>query len=113
MAEAPDIATAWSWLLERRPGTRGAMNDSLLTVAEAAHAEPRLRELYPFPTHGTLHFLLVAPPPWPESDGEQLPFIVCGDPPYKVYMSGYASLLGEAETPAEAATLVANNLPPK
>lgn len=113
MAEAPDIATAWRWLLERRPGTRGAMHESLLTVVEAAHAEPRLRGLYPFPTHGTLHFLLVAPPPWPASDGAQLPFIVWSGPPYKVYLPGHADLLGEAGTPAEAAALVVNHLPPE
>ncbi|WP_256362755.1 DUF6193 family natural product biosynthesis protein [Streptomyces sp. TRM70350] len=87
MAEAPDIPTAWRWLLERRPGTRGAAHDSLLAVVEASHAEPRLRGLYPFPTHGTLHFLRSAPR-WP--------------------VSGQGGAL-----PAEAARLVVSNLPPE
>jgi hypothetical protein len=107
MSEAPDITTAWQQLLEGTPGTR--QGDPL--VVEAAHAQPRLRALYPFSTHGTLHFLLVAPPPWPESDGDQLPFIVCGGPPYKIYTPGYGELLGETATPGEAAALLVDHLP--
>ncbi|MEU2511544.1 DUF6193 family natural product biosynthesis protein [Streptomyces syringium] len=110
MAEAPDVATAWCWLLERRPGTRGAMHDSLPAVVEAAHAEPRLRGLYPFPTHGTLHFLRSAPP-WLEPGHDDLPFILYDGPPYKVYSSGYADLLGQVATPAEAAALAVRHLP--
>ncbi|MET7575303.1 DUF6193 family natural product biosynthesis protein [Streptomyces sp. NPDC005492] len=111
MPEAPDVETAWSWLLERKPGTRGATHDSLLIVVEAAHAEPCLRSLYPFPTHGTLHFLRSAPP-WADLNYDDLPFIVCGGPPYRVYSSGYVGLLGKTETPAEAAALVVSHLPP-
>ncbi|MEU4066184.1 DUF6193 family natural product biosynthesis protein [Streptomyces wedmorensis] len=109
MPEAPDVPTAWSWLLERKPGTRGATQDSLLAVVEAAHAEPRLRRLYPFPTHGTLRFLRSAPP-WAELNHDDLPFILYGGPPYKIYTSGYADLLGEAGTPKEAAALVVRHL---
>ncbi|MFI2511645.1 DUF6193 family natural product biosynthesis protein [Streptomyces sp. NPDC018972] len=110
MSEAPDVATAWRWLLERRPSTRGAAHDSLTAVVEAAHAEPRLRGLYPFPTHGTLHFLRSAPP-WLEPGHDDLPFILYGGPPYKVYSSGYTDLLGEVATPSEAAALAARHLP--
>ncbi|GAB2744457.1 DUF6193 family natural product biosynthesis protein [Streptomyces bullii] len=112
MSEAPDIATAWRWLLERRSGTRGATQESLPVVVEAAHAEPRLRGLYPFPSHGALHFLRSAPP-CHESDHDDVPFIVYGGPPYQVYAAGYAALLGEVATPAEAAALVVSNLPPR
>ncbi|MEV6539155.1 DUF6193 family natural product biosynthesis protein [Streptomyces sp. NPDC051665] len=111
MTEAPDIATAWSWLLERRPGTRGAMQDSLHPLVEAAYAEARLRGLYPFPTHGTLRFLRAAPP-WTEPNRDDLPFILCGEPPYKVYTSDYADLLGQSDTPAGAVALVVDQLPP-
>ncbi|UUU36382.1 DUF6193 family natural product biosynthesis protein [Streptomyces sp. CA-210063] len=110
MSEAPDIATAWHWLLERRPGTRGATHDALPVVVEAAYAEPSLRALYPFPTHGTLHFLRSAPP-WPDSDHDEAPFILYGGPPYQVYSSRYTDLLGECATPAEAAALVVSHLP--
>ncbi|MFD4878064.1 DUF6193 family natural product biosynthesis protein [Streptomyces sp. NPDC058420] len=110
MSEAPDIATAWTWLLAREPGTRGATHDALVPVAEAAYAEPRLRRLYPFPTHGTLHFLHAAPP-WTEPHHDGLPFILYGGPPYKVYTSGYGVLLGETDTPAAAAALVLSQVP--
>lgn len=78
-------------------------------VVEAAHAQPQLRRLYPFPSHGTLHFHRAASP-WQESDHD-VPFIVCGGPPYTVYVSGYSTLLGEAATPEEAAALVVAHLP--
>jgi hypothetical protein len=80
-------------------------------VIEAAYAQSRLPDLFPFPTHGTLHLLRAAPPPWPESDRDRLPFIVCGEPPYKIYTPGYGDLLGEAATPAEAAELLVAHLP--
>lgn len=110
MSEAPDVATAWSWLLERKPGTRGAAHASLTVVVEAAYAEPCLRRLYPFPTHGALHFLRGAPP-WCEPGDEDLPFILYGGPPYQVYSSGYADLLGEVATPEAAAALAVSHLP--
>ncbi|MEV0485325.1 DUF6193 family natural product biosynthesis protein [Streptomyces sp. NPDC050508] len=110
MPESPDIAAVWSILLERRPGTRGATQEDLLPVVEAAYAEPRLRALYPFPTHGTLRFLR-GTPPWREPNHDDLPFILYGGPPYEVYTSGYGELLGEAGTPAEAAALVVSHLP--
>ncbi|MET8703792.1 DUF6193 family natural product biosynthesis protein [Kitasatospora sp. NPDC004723] len=106
MPEAPDTPTAWRQLLECTPGTR--QGDPL--VVEAAHAQPRLRSLYPWPSHGTLKFLRSAPS-WDRSDPDDLPFIVCGGPPYKVYSTGYATLLGEADTPEEAAALVVAHLP--
>ncbi|RZB13551.1 hypothetical protein StrepF001_43550 [Streptomyces sp. F001] len=43
---------------------------------------------------------------------DDLPFILYGGPPYNVYSSGYADLLGEVATPAEAAALVVRHLPP-
>ncbi|SDN46643.1 DUF6193 family natural product biosynthesis protein [Actinacidiphila guanduensis] len=107
MPEAPDIETAWLQLLEGTPGTR--QGDPL--VVEAAYAQSRLRALFPFPTHGTLHFLCAAPPPWPGSDRDRLPFIVCGEQPYKIYTPDYGELLGEAATPEEAAALLVAHLP--
>ncbi|MFI0986382.1 hypothetical protein [Streptomyces exfoliatus] len=51
-----------------------------------------MRGLYPFPTHGTRHFLRSVPP-WSGSDPDDVPFIVYGGPPYQVYTAGYAALL--------------------
>ncbi|MEV0560809.1 DUF6193 family natural product biosynthesis protein [Dactylosporangium sp. NPDC050588] len=104
--EAPDIETAWRYLLERTPGTR--QGDEL--IIRAASAQPRLRALYPFPTHGTLKFLSDGPPWSPDSD--QLPFLVCGLETYQVYASGYAVLLGETTSPEQAAALLVAHLPP-
>ena len=106
MSEAPDAPTAWRYLLERTPGTRQGEP----VVAEAAHAQPRLRRLYPWPSHGTLKFRRSAPS-WDHRAPDDLPFIVCSGPPYKVYSTGYATFLGEADTPAEAAVLVVAHLP--
>ncbi|MFG3699519.1 DUF6193 family natural product biosynthesis protein [Micromonospora sp. NPDC047620] len=106
MPEAPDIPTAWRQLREKTPHSR--QGDPL--VIEAAYAQPRLRALYPFPTHGTLKFLRTAPP-WQPDERELLPFIVCGEPPYRVYAAGYRELLGTAATPEDAAALVVTHLP--
>ncbi|MFE7115266.1 DUF6193 family natural product biosynthesis protein [Streptomyces sp. NPDC057654] len=105
MPEAPDIPTAWRQLLERTPGTR--QGDPL--VIEAAYAQPELRSLYPWPSHGILKFLRSAPSS--AGNDDNLPFIVCGKPPYTVYTSGYTTLLGEVATPEEAAALVVAHLP--
>ncbi|OZV80188.1 hypothetical protein CA850_15955 [Micromonospora echinospora] len=106
MPEAPDITTAWRYLREKTPNTR--QGDPL--VVNAAYAQPRLRALFPFPTHGTLRFLRTAPPRQSE-EIDSLPFIVCGEPPYQVYAAGYSELLGTAATPEEAAALVVAHLP--
>lgn len=110
MAEAPDIPTAWRCLLEQTPGARHGN----LSVAQAAYGQPRLCSLFPFPTHGTLRFLMSVPPPWPAERGDpDLPFIVESGPPFRVYAPGYRQLLGEEATPEAAAALVVANLPPR
>lgn len=110
MSEAPDAATAWQWLLERRPHTRSWTHDELVPVARAAYAEPRLRELYPFPSHGGLHFLRTVP--WETRPGEHLPHVLYGPPPYKVYGADF-TVLGETATAEEAVALVVRHLPPE
>ncbi|MFB6873203.1 DUF6193 family natural product biosynthesis protein [Streptomyces sp. NPDC056323] len=109
MPEAPDVETAWTWLLERRPMTRGCFDDSLPPIAAAAYAEPVLRTLFPFHTHGTLKFIRDAPP-WPEPPTDDLPFVVLGEPPYRVYTAGYATL-GEVATAEDAISLLVAHLP--
>ncbi|WP_406440681.1 DUF6193 family natural product biosynthesis protein [Streptomyces sp. NBC_00631] len=110
MPEAPDAATAWQWLLERRPHTRSWTVDELAEIAHAAHAEPLLRALYPFPSHGGLHFLNGLP--GEVRPAERLPHVLYGPPPYKVYSSDFTEL-GEVATAEEAVALLARQLPPE
>ncbi|MFF2701993.1 DUF6193 family natural product biosynthesis protein [Streptomyces cyaneofuscatus] len=108
--EAPDVEPAWTWLLERRPLTRGCFDDTLPPIAAAAYENPVLRGLFPFHTHGTLKFLRDAPL-WHETAIDDLPYVVLGDPPYSVHTAGDAKRLGEAATAEEAISLVVAHLP--
>ncbi|GHB25547.1 hypothetical protein GCM10010346_56500 [Streptomyces chryseus] len=90
--------------------TRGSFDDALPPVAAAAYAEPALRGLFPFHTHGTLKFLRSAPP-WCGPPVDDLPYIVLGEPPYSVYTAGRTSL-GEVATAEDAVALVVAHLPP-
>ncbi|MEV0272284.1 DUF6193 family natural product biosynthesis protein [Hamadaea sp. NPDC050747] len=108
MSEARDVETAWRWLLERRPHTRGAHEDALVPIAEAAYRHPMLARLYPFPTRGTLRFLRT-PSPW--HDADDLPIVGYAGPPYTVYAGSYASIVGTASNADEAVTLIVAHLP--
>ncbi|MFG2141521.1 DUF6193 family natural product biosynthesis protein [Streptomyces sp. NPDC048650] len=96
------VEKAWRLLLERHPDARRGAPE----VIEAASAEPRLRRLFPFLSHGCLTVHRNTDFPW----SNDLPFIACTTP-YKVYATGYAELLGETGTPQEAAALVVAHLP--
>ena len=76
-------------------------------VIEAAYAEPRLRVLFPFPSHGALSFHRNTRFPW----SGDLPFIASGLQSYTVYGPRYSGVLGEVLTPQEAAALVVAHLP--
>lgn len=90
--------------------TRGCFDVTLPPVAAAAYAEPVLRTLFPFHTHGTLKFIRDAPP-WYEPPIDDLPFVVLGEPPYSVYTAGHAIRLGEVATAEDAISLVVAHLP--
>ncbi|WP_258047492.1 DUF6193 family natural product biosynthesis protein [Streptomyces sp. SM13] len=78
-------------------------------VIEAAHTEPRLRALFPFPIHGSLTFHRNTEFPW----SNDLPFIVGDVQACTVYAPLHAPkrVLGESLTPLEAAALVVAHLP--
>ncbi|CAM5418928.1 putative protein OS=Streptomyces aurantiogriseus OX=66870 GN=GCM10010251_36900 PE=4 SV=1 [Streptomyces aurantiogriseus] len=100
--EGHAVATAWKLMRERDPGVRLA--DPELT--EAAYAEPRLRQLFPFPSHGWLHFSRATRDPFTND----LPMIGPLEHGWRVYAPD-ASTLGDVRTAAEAAALAAAHLP--
>jgi hypothetical protein len=99
------VETAWRLTLERHPGIR--LGDP--EVAEAAYAEPRLRALFPHPTHGLLRF----------ARNTRWPFVYApvsiGAAPgmhgWRVYDGYYADVLDDHLTPREAAVVAAAGLP--
>ncbi|MFC9227409.1 DUF6193 family natural product biosynthesis protein [Streptomyces decoyicus] len=97
------VEAIWHQLLEHHPEARRGGSPGAI---EAAAAEPRLRQMFPFLSHGCLTFHRNTEYPW----SNDLPFIACTTP-YTVYAIGYAKLLGETETPQEAAALVVAHLP--
>ncbi|GLX41179.1 hypothetical protein Sros01_72520 [Streptomyces roseochromogenus] len=104
MAEETVVEKTWRLMLEGHPTARRGDPE----VMEAAHAEPRLRALFPFPSHGCLTFHRNTEFPW----SNDLPFIASGQQSYTVYAPQYSGILGEVPTPQEAAALVVAHLPP-
>ncbi|MFG2863601.1 DUF6193 family natural product biosynthesis protein [Streptomyces sioyaensis] len=70
------VETTWRQLLEHHPDARRGGSPGAI---EAASAEPRLRQLFPFLSHGCLTFHRNTDYPW----SNDLPFIACTTP-YKV-----------------------------
>ncbi|MFB8206336.1 DUF6193 family natural product biosynthesis protein [Streptomyces sp. NPDC056010] len=105
MAEETVVEQTWRGMLEGLPGARRGN----LAVTEAAYAEPRLRALFPFPSHGVLTFHRNTQFPW----NNDLPFIAGNAQACIVYAPLRASerVLGESLTPREAAALVVAHLP--
>ncbi|MFI6148610.1 DUF6193 family natural product biosynthesis protein [Streptomyces sp. NPDC051109] len=97
------VEKTWRMLLERHPEARRGDPE----VIEAASAEPRLRRLFPFPSHGSLSFHRNTDFPW----SNDLPRIAGEAGAYLVYGADHAELLGMVATPQEAAALVVAHLP--
>jgi hypothetical protein len=106
MSDSSIIADTWRAILNGAPGARRGYPP----LIEAAYRHPMVRQLFPFPTHGTLAFFRTPPASLPVGPGEELPFIVGGGP-YRIYTPGYGRVLGEAATPDEAVALLAAHLP--
>ncbi|MEU7021849.1 DUF6193 family natural product biosynthesis protein [Streptomyces sp. NPDC046203] len=106
MTEETVVETTWRLMREGHPGVR--RGDP--AVVAAAHAEPRLRALFPFPSHGALTFHRNTEFPW----SNDLPFIVGDAHSCVVYapLGRRRRVLGESLTPREAAALVVAHLPP-
>ncbi|WP_432114337.1 DUF6193 family natural product biosynthesis protein [Streptomyces sp. S1] len=105
MTDETVVEKTWRLMLEGHPTARQGEP----AVTAAAHAEPRLRVLFPFPSHGALTFHRNTHFPW----SNDLPFIVGDARSCTVYAPLRESprVLGESLTPAEAAALVVAHLP--
>ena len=106
MSASSVIADTWRAILDGASGARRGH----LPIIEAAYRHPAVRQLFPFPTHGTLVFFRTPPSSLPIGAEEELPFIVGGGP-YQIYTPRYGRVLGEAATPDEAVALLAAHLP--
>ncbi|MFB7449870.1 DUF6193 family natural product biosynthesis protein [Streptomyces sp. NPDC056194] len=104
MTEETVVEKTWRGILEGHPGARRGEP----AVIAAAYAEPRLRALYPFPSHGALSFHRNTQFPW----SNDLPYIVGDAQSCIVYAPlRVGGMLGESLTPQEAAALVVVHLP--
>ncbi|GAB3248996.1 DUF6193 family natural product biosynthesis protein [Kineosporia babensis] len=93
------------------PGIRARGQDAL-PLAEAAAAEPQLRQLSPYLSHYTLHFSRCTGQP-PTAD---VPFVVPLGEDYEVrgnWTIDRFQTLGRATTAQQAVALVLNHLPPR
>jgi Family of unknown function (DUF6193) len=101
VSEPSKTANTWRAILDGAPDARRGDPP----ILRAAFEHPVLSRLYP--THGTLKFYRTPPSSLPADQSEELPFVVCGGPPYKIYAAGYARLIGEADTPTAAVAILA------
>ncbi|MEV2255572.1 DUF6193 family natural product biosynthesis protein [Streptomyces sp. NPDC050147] len=92
----------------RRSATTGG---SVRNWLEAAYAEPRLRQLFPWTGMGELHFSRCTEWPW----AWDVPYIQpAADGGYWVWVSGplRSESVGPATTAQQAVTMVVDRLPP-
>ncbi|AUY54370.1 hypothetical protein EH183_21530 [Streptomyces sp. CB01881] len=77
-------------------------------LVEAAHAEPKLRQLYPFTSHWSLHFTTCTGYPFTWV----VPFVdPLRDGRYRVCGPDRGTVIGEADTAEQAIALVISHLP--
>jgi hypothetical protein len=104
----PAVAVAVKWRLLREELRDDIPFPAVRDLVEAAYAEPKLRALYPFTSHWSLHFTTCTGYPFtwvvpfidPLRDGR---FRVCGP--------SRGTVIGEVDTAAEAVALVVSHLP--
>lgn len=100
--EASEIVAAeWRRILE--------MSERRIAPAipRAAHAHPRLRELFPMVSHGALYFSRCTQYPWTHDVAALFP----RPGGFHVFRHSDTTVLGEPDTAEEAVELVVANLP--
>ncbi|MGW4077851.1 DUF6193 family natural product biosynthesis protein [Streptomyces asiaticus] len=107
---AEAVTVQWRILLEdlRQEADRLDLARQTLALAEAASAEPKLRQLYPFTSHWSLHFTTCTGFPY----SWDVPFIdPLSDGRYRVCGPSRGTVIGEADTAAAAIAMVMSSLP--
>lgn len=99
----PECAVAEMWSRYQRPGAHGD-----LEMFHAAHAEPRLRALFPFTSHGALLFSRCTGFPFSQDVSVIHPL---GDRRYAVHHRGEPFSREPGYTAQEAAALVVARMP--
>jgi hypothetical protein len=104
----PEAVVESQWRAMRRRAAEAADFPRFGELVEAAHAEPRLRQLYVFSSHWTLGFSSCTGYPF-RTEVAVAPSH--GDSPYRVLKHSHAGVIGEAATAGEAVVLAVAGLP--
>ena len=110
MEQSADPEEAWRELLEAKLSDGSPYWWVENPIVRAASRHPRVRQLFPLPTHGTLR-LFRTPWRYPDKPAHDLPFLICSGPPYLVLTDYGQPPLGEADTADEAVAILVANLP--
>jgi hypothetical protein len=106
---AEAVTAQWRLLLEdlRQEARRLGLARQTLALAETASAEPKLRRLYPFTSHWSLHFTTCTGFPY----SWNVPFVdTLSDGRYRVCGPSRGTVIGEADTAEHAIALVVGAL---
>jgi hypothetical protein len=105
--EGPEhvVSTQWQSLLDQ---ARTADSPEHLQLVEAAYAEPKLRQLYPYTSHRTLRFSTTTGYPF---SPDLVSLQARNGKPYLVRKTWMGDALGETATAQEAVALAARFLP--
>ncbi|MEV4743588.1 DUF6193 family natural product biosynthesis protein [Streptomyces sp. NPDC049555] len=106
---AEAVTVQWRLLLMdlRQEAHRVSLARQTLALAEVASAEPRLRQLYPFTSHWSLHFTTCTGFPY----SWDVPFVdPLRDGRYRVSGPSRGTVIGEADTAEHAIALVTDAL---
>ncbi|MFD5147994.1 DUF6193 family natural product biosynthesis protein [Streptomyces sp. NPDC058401] len=103
-----DRRRVWADSLERRGPTVPCLGT--LAVLETAHADPLLRQLYPYTSHGHVHFSSTTRFPYEVA----VPFVIpLPDGRFRVMRRDPSGQIGEVATAGEAVALVVAHVPPR
>ncbi|MFC7306834.1 DUF6193 family natural product biosynthesis protein [Streptomyces monticola] len=101
-------AVAAQWNLIREQAARAPDFPEFGLLVDAAHAEPRLRQLFPFSSHWTLGFRAYMGVPTPA----EVAIVPSNDGhPYRVQKYPHGGVIGEARTTQETVVMAAAPLP--